>query len=308
MIKIMIRLSLRPALPKFFTPVLFLAILLASNFAWSQFRGREVPDLEYFGRPQVVENSKVPEGRLIKRLAYEEYYCPQYEISLWVAYAYRPTGYTTKRSNRFTEDPEFDEEPELFPSMASYRGVYRRDTQKRLVGFDKGHQAPDSSIKVYGREAQDETYYLSNMTPQYSVTNQGIWREWEAKIRAWAGEQSPVWVFTGPVFYADKPVRTSKRGSKVAVPHAYFCVLARGNLEQPEVLAFLVKNTVQSMKWRNDGRSQVVKVSEIERLTGFDFLSKIAQPVQGQLESKIASLWESPLQVYPDTAELQPRP
>src|SRR5438045_1670240 len=79
------------------------------------YQGREVPDLEYFGQPQVLAGSSIPEGRLIKRLAYEEYYCPHYGVSLWVAYAYRPTGYTSKRSNHFEEDPEYEEEPELFP-------------------------------------------------------------------------------------------------------------------------------------------------------------------------------------------------
>ena len=92
----------------------------------------------------------------------------------------------------------------------------------------------------------------------------------------------------------------------MAVPHAYFCVLARGSLEAPEVMGFIVENTTQKLKWKEAGRSEVVQVSRIEELAGFDFLNRIRQPLQSQLESTPATLWtESQPSVFPHTAQYQ---
>jgi endonuclease G, mitochondrial len=248
------------------------------------YTGKDIPRTFQYGEP--VDSSGCS-CQLLDRLAYKVYYDPQEKIAKWSAYAYRPTGYTAPRcKDCFSEDPESAAAPGAFPRTADYAGIYRKD----LKGFDKGHQSPDASLKVYGTDQQKETYYLSNMTPQYSNTNEGLWRQWEDKVRELATSDSPVWVVTGPVFYEGQAKNPIKPGGPL-IPHAYFMVVSRG-WGTPEVVGILVKNEQIRLDWKGHYRETLTTVSAIQDLTGLDFLPDLPTDVQSQLESQVRNLWE----------------
>jgi len=233
-----------------------------------------------FGRPI----GEVKAGVLLENAGYDCMYDPGLRFCRWVGYCYRPTGLNVPRyRGQFVADERIPEGQRAEPD--DYFGLYKKD----LTGFDRGHMAPDASLKAFGMTAQEETYRLSNITPQYSLTNQGFWRELEANIRSWSTTSSPICVETGPVFFPQK--RIERRGrNQVAIPHAYYAIVAQGS--PPNTIAFLVPNEPFRHGW-SEAKNFLIAIDEIERLTGLDFFPNLSPDVQSAIESSpAAELWE----------------
>src|SRR5690606_26279600 len=99
--------------------------------------------------------------------------------------------------------------------------------------WDRGHMAPNSAMEgQYGQLAQLETYLMSNIIPQTSQLNSGLWARLEGEIRDVTSQDdtpnrdvSDVWVICGPIFDG-VPIRRWPSG--VAVPtHCYMIVAYR---------------------------------------------------------------------------------
>jgi endonuclease G len=207
---------------------------------------------------------------ILRNRAYDCGYAPSLFVARWSAYAFTRTAETglARHPGSFRADPRVPAAARPVP--LDYRGTWTRD----LAGFDRGHQAPDATLKVFGPDAQAETYYLSNITPQYSRFNQGFWRELEALTRDWAGDDDTVWVVTGPVFYAGREtLRVGGRG-RLAVPHAYFQAVARRRPDR--VLAFLVPHRPEAVPW-DSAPAFVVGADSVERLTGLKIFPLLTQ-------------------------------
>jgi endonuclease G len=63
-------------------------------------------------------------------------------------------------------------------------------------GFDRGHLAPAGDMK-WSETAMDESFLMSNISPQKPAFNRGIWKKLEEKIRSWAIENDSIIVVTG---------------------------------------------------------------------------------------------------------------
>jgi len=66
---------------------------------------------------------------------------------------------------------------------------------------------------------QTNTYVLSNMTPQASVLNEGIWAWLEKLVRDYAKTHGEVVVVTGSVLQA--PIRTVPSGNLAIASRSY---------------------------------------------------------------------------------------
>lgn len=230
---------------------IFLALLLFSNRPQDS-----VPRLRLhpWGRPHSDDTALI----LLQNTAYDCGWSPRLKISRWAAYFYTPARQRfSRRNHRFVADPRLS--PGLGPTPADYHRQFRRD----LEGFDRGHLAPDAALKAFGFRAQFETYYLTNITPQYSRTNRGPWRQIEEQIRHSVRPGETIWVVVGPVLFAGRDTHWLGPG-RVAVPHAYFAGAVRKNAPVPT--AWLVPNLPRPPNrpipfWQ-------VPVDSVERLTG----------------------------------------
>jgi len=235
--------------------------------------------------PFGVPRASVPGGRLLKKAAYDCYHDPALRYCRWVGYCFHPTGAVAPRHSG-----DFFAETELTPGeraeLADYQGAYKRD----LTGFDKGHLAPDATIKAFGRDAQRETYSLVNITPQYSRMNQGIWRELEDRIRSWATASDPVCVETGPVFEKGRPVERLKGPNQLAIPHAYYAIVTQGT--GPSVLSFVVPNEPERRSIA-DVMQYAASVDHIEAAVEADFLHALEDATEDELEAlEPEELWQ----------------
>lgn len=223
-------------------------------------------------------------GTLLKKAKYDCFHDPELKYCRWVGYCYEPTDATLPRYSG-----DFFPEPTLAKGERAERDDYVGAYKKNLTGFDRGHMAPDGALKAFGRSAQRETYSLANITPQYSRTNQGIWRELEDRIRQWATASEPICVETGPVFFDDRPVKHLTGPNHLAIPHAHYAIVSQGS--EPDVISFIVPNEPERRSI-----SEVMEFAEsvdaIENVVKPDFLADLPDDMENQIESAVPErLW-----------------
>ena len=217
-----------------------------------------------FGRVDVLENRGYISG-----------YSEAQKTPLWVAY-------------RIFDVPmlEYDRK------RPSFKKDYRTKVQVSQndythSGFDRGHMAPNYGIATrYGKEAQKETFLMTNIIPQNPRVNRHLWKDIEQHVaRKYGRYFSEIWVLTGPVFEPSG----RRLDSGVPVPSAYYKIIADEHNGTLRTLAFLVEEDLPPYVRI---KKRLVSIDEIEVRTGLDFFPGLPESVQADLESDPATrLW-----------------
>lgn len=154
-------------------------------------------------------------------------------------------------------------------------------------GYDRGHMAPNYAIATrYGKAAQRETFFMSNIIPQNPRVNRGIWKDLEMRVAKKYGRYfGEVWVITGPVF--QEPIEKLKSG--VPIPSHYYKIIVDEKGDDLRVLAFLIEKDCPPY---TRIRKKLVSIDQIETLTGLDFFPEFDKITQENLEAEPATrLW-----------------
>lgn len=204
-------------------------------------------------------------------------YNEDYEQANWVAYIL---------TREELEQPWSDRVDNFRPDPAIRTGSATPDDY-RGSGYDRGHMVPAADM-AFDARAMDETFLMSNISPQARNFNQGIWRELEELTRDWAKKFGRLYVVSGPVLTGE-PKGYIGKDNEVAVPTAYFKVLL--DLDDPEQkgIAFLLNNEVNYEPLYEFATS----IDEVEALTGIDFFADfMPEDLEDELESNMnKDLW-----------------
>lgn len=151
-------------------------------------------------------------------------------------------------------------------------------------GYDRGHQAPAADAK-FSQEALDETFYLTNMSPQVGEGfNRDYWAHFEDFTRRLTNRFDNVRIMTGPLYLPklgdDGKYRVSYEviGSppNIAVP-THFFKLVVGESNDPNVPisvgAFVMPNS--PIDNTTPLTSFQVPVEALERSSGLELLQKV---------------------------------
>lgn len=202
-------------------------------------------------------------------------------LARWVAYPLCGLYLgSQKRTDAWDYDPEVprNEQPVLFKSYDHY-------------DHDRGHQLP-SGDRTCNREANVQTFYFSNMTPQVGrKLNQSIWQKLESQVRAIARNADTLYVVTGCIVEGSTQYDTDNDGNKCIVPTGYFKALlyyskTRNTLGTAgySSAAFYLEN--RSYDESNVNKSHCMSVDELERKTGLDFFANLQDVVETIVEKE----------------------
>lgn len=196
----------------------------------------------------------------------------QHHTPNWVAWELlgSETDGGESRSNKFWQDSEIDGCPDT------------RDYSNS--GFDRGHLCPAADQK-WSAEAMRDCFSLANIAPQSHALNTGAWKTLENKERLWAQRDSALIIIAGPV-YNDSD-RQTIGASQVRVPGAFFKVIAAPYLDKPRGIAFVYPN----MTAPGNMEAYVQTIRDVEKITGFDFLSQLPDDIEDEIET-VASFRE----------------
>ena len=234
--------------------------------------GAEKDTQIYGGLPVLTRTISTHSLRVLSNKGFITGYSDELGDPVWTAYQVR--------DGKFGEPPP---RPDEF--TVDSRTVARIEPEDYArSGYDRGHMAPNYVIAVhYGREAQEETFRMSNICPQKHALNDGPWKQLEHRIAAnYPARFGEVWVLVGPVL-GEHPSRLKRH---VAVPDAFYMIVIDENEGRVRAEAFLFP---QDTPVDADPGRYLTTIDEIERRTGFDFLGQLPDEAENDLESRVAS-------------------
>lgn len=204
-------------------------------------------------------------GKIAHHNFYSLSYSEKHEQAEWVAYELEKSHIKSANFKR----PYFVEDPQIKTHSASYRNY-------KNSGYNKGHLCPAGDRK-FSKEAFDETFLMSNVSPQTYEFNSGVWNRLEQKTRYWAKKHQKLYVVTGGILTDNlKYIGTEY----VAVPQYFYKIIL--DYQEPEVkaIAFLMPHE----KSEKALYKFVVSIDEIEELTGIDFFPELEDSLENKLE------------------------
>lgn len=218
-------------------------------------------NLPAFEKSAVEYRNYLPDGasgELVHHQYYSLAYSEKDEQAFWVAYHLDKKMLEGRRHPR---TDWFEEDPAVATGSASYEDY-------RGSGYTKGHLVPAADM-AFSPEAMEETFLMSNISPQTALFNQGIWRELEEQSRDWARSFGALYVVSGPVLSERKIDKVGRAG--VTVPPAYFKVLLDHADPGLKGIAFVIPNAKSDRPLMD----YAVTIDSVEQLTMLDFFSDL---------------------------------
>ena len=162
-------------------------------------------------------------------------------------------------------------------------------------GFDHGHICP-SADRLYSEEANYQTFFLTNMQPQYKAFNGSLsgsekykndWSPWyrlESQVRSWANAQATetLYVVKGGTI-EDGQVFPNKVKGEMLVPKYFFVALLLKNKEGYKAIGFWMEHK-GSYDQKLPLGDYAVNIEELERLTGIDFFCNLPDDTEQHVE------------------------
>ena len=235
---------------------------------WMERPSMDNPDLGYF------THSFKMDGKTYRNFSFG--WSQKDRVALWVAYPLCKlyTNGSAGRTNAWALDPLLGDLSAA--PFSGYAGSYAR-----------GHQLPSADRQCCD-EANAQTFYGTNMTPQLNEHNEGIWSALESKVRNIANGSDTTYVVTGVIVSASSKKEKDSYNNSVTIPDAYFKVLLRysksSTLGQWNAAAFYLEHRKYS---ESLGKQHSMSVDELEQMTGIDFFVNLPAKVGDAQAAKI---------------------
>ena len=199
-----------------------------------------------------------------------------YKDAEWVSYTLTQEKLikNARRTNKFIEDKNISTGS---AKLSDYKSS----------GYDRGHLAPAADM-AWSEQSENESFLMSNMTPQVPQFNRGIWKELESQVRKYAQNLDFLIVATGPILEKQPEEYSTIGQSKVCVPEYFYKVLlAKDKDGNWQSIGFIIPNE----KSEQDILSYKVCVNEVEAKTGIEFFSALDDSIEEEVESQTENIF-----------------
>ncbi|WP_143092786.1 DNA/RNA non-specific endonuclease [Arsenicibacter rosenii] len=237
------------------------------------------------GNPSQAGSSN-PDNYLITRPAYSLSYNRKRAIANWVSWHMSAAWKgDVKRGNDFRPDPDLP---------AGWYAVKTSDYTNS--GFDRGHLCPSDDRD--GSPADNSaTFLMTNIVPEAPRHNREVWKSLEDYSRQLVSAGNELYIIAG----TDGTGGTGEGGQtsriadgKITVPATLWkiiVVLPVGSNDisrlstNTRIIAVSIPNrqTAADKPWT----AYLTSIKDIERMTGYDFLSEVPKDLQRVLEARI---------------------
>ncbi|MBO5024919.1 MAG: DNA/RNA non-specific endonuclease [Bacteroidaceae bacterium] len=248
----------------------------------------EVPALKKSGTVFIQHSTAVGRDSVMT-------FCLEYDTqkchSRWVAFRF--DGHTRNKTVSRSDDP-FTDDPKVPSSLKigsrGFGGIYNR-----------GHLCA-SADRLYSKEANEQTFYMTNMSPQIGSFNQGYWITLEDFVQTKGRDANfadTLYVCKGGTIDGNKILEyvTRSNGCKVPVPKYYFMALLRVKNGTYSSIAFYMEHKEYGYTYKNhvsmsEMAKNVVTVDELEDLTGIDFFHNLPNTIESAVERQYSlNVW-----------------
>ena len=182
---------------------------------------------------------------------------------------------------------QYPNDPDL---PAEYRFQAGQDPYKSS-GYDHGHICP-SADRQRAVEGNYQTFYITNMQPQYNKFNAGIWSDMELQVRNWTAKFDTLYVCKGGTIdnennileYIFKNSHQNTRVNKnyIPVPRYFFMAILGRKGNTFTATGYWID---QSNYTNNTLKTYAVNIQQLEKETGIDFFHTLPDNIESQVEN-----------------------
>ena len=222
----------------------------------------------------------------------------------WAAFVFN-AGNCVKNASRSNN---FDVDPDLPTEMQTNNSYFTND------GFDRGHLCA-SYDRFSSQEANNQTFYFSNMSPQLNEFNAGIWQALEEEVQSWGaltatGKYDTVYVakggtlnnllknFTGSKKGQDNVIPTTDADGYTVkglpCPAYYFMAILARKGDTFNAIGFILPHsqTITPIAGGDnytvaDIKPYAVSIDNLEEQTGLDFFCNLSDDVETSVEATL---------------------
>ena len=197
-------------------------------------------------------------------------------VALWVAYPLCKlyTNGNVGRTDAWALDPLLGNDSAA--PFGGYAGSYAR-----------GHQVA-SADRQCCYDANAQTFYGTNMTPQLNAHNEKIWADLENKVRGYANSSDTTYVVTGVMVSSSSKKEKDSYGKSVTVPDSYFKAVlkysTKSTLGTWNAAAFYLEHRAYS---GSISKEHSMSIDELEAMTGIDFFVNLPSKIGAEQAAKI---------------------
>ena len=194
-------------------------------------------------------------------------------------------GYTGN-AGRYEGNPQypFDEDLQAIEKATGITMYWDQDLFKSS-GYDHGHICP-SADRQYSTQANKQTFYLTNMQPQYPKFNQKLWAEMEDRMRKWIANSpatDTMYVCKGGTIDNEANIIERVKGQLIVPKYFYMAILYK-NSEGYKAIAFWAENINVDHSGDNL-RDYVMSIDRLEELTDIDFFCNLPDDIENKVEA-----------------------
>lgn len=160
-------------------------------------------------------------------------------------------------------------------------------------GFDHGHICPNAD-RMYSYSANYQTFYLTNMQPQYRKFNgysnkgddqgEGLWYRLENKVRTYTPHSASdtLYVCKGGTIDREDYIISRIQGKQI-VPRYFFMACLKKQGSEYAAVGFWME---QKNEWATNANlgDYAVTIDKLEELTGIDFFCNLPDDIENKVE------------------------
>lgn len=254
----------------------------------------EIPKLQQ-GDVFIVHQATDMKGKPVN---YSVGYVPSQHHSRWVAFRFDNTmkGRSVARKD-YSIKPQYPQDPLC---MSTPRG------DASFNGYDHGHLCA-SADRLCSRMANDQTFYMSNMSPQLASFNQDYWTKYEGFVQdlgrncgtvsgANTSFADTLFVVKGGTIASTKET-TKVDDYRMPVPDHYFMALLAVKNGKYTAIGFWMEHRQYDLSIIKNDKDEIkahaVSIDRLESLTGIDFFCNLPGAIEKAVESSYTlSSWD----------------
>lgn len=237
----------------------------------------EIPALKGGSMNQFITHTTKRNGKDYPTYSLE--YSYKYKHSYWIAYRFdNTTGGNVGRNEAYKPDPE------LPSQYATKHNDYTNS------GYTRGHLCA-SSDRQYSKEANQQTFYMSNISPQSgNGFNQSgsAWNTGEDKVQAWGYNISrstdTLYVVKGGTIGEGMIKGYIK--NEIAIPKYFFmAVLFRSGDNYKAIGFYMPHENLKDDPDKKDPKKYLMSIDALEQETGIDFFHNLPDNIENTVEA-----------------------
>uniref|UniRef100_UPI00402818A1 DNA/RNA non-specific endonuclease n=1 Tax=Alloprevotella sp. TaxID=1872471 RepID=UPI00402818A1 len=246
----------------------------------------ETPRVLTDGSTVLIDHSTMVNGKSVD--TYELEYDKEKLHSRWVAFRF--DGNTRSKSTGRSDEP-FQDDPNL--SSIYHIGHYGFGGK-----YNRGHLCA-SNDRLYNTTANEQTFYMTNMSPQLGSFNQGYWITLESLVQRLgrnATFSDTLYVVKGGTIRDTRDNQevmdyvSRSNGKRVAVPKYYYMALLKVKNGTYSSIAFWMEHKEYGYTYKNQAplseiKKTAITVNQLEERTGIDFFPNLPDVAEEIVEN-----------------------